>query len=101
MESGREVQEGGACIHLWLIHVDVWQKSKQYGKAIILQLKTNFKKKLRGRSREGKETCLYHKEYETELTSNSRPCPWPKTKQEVSYQGKMTQFEQKNKFITM
>ena len=55
MGSGREVQEKreGAYIHLWLIHVDVWQKLSQYCKAIILQLKTNFKKKLRGRSREG------------------------------------------------
>ena len=53
MESGREVQEGGACIHLWLIHVDVWQKSKQYGKAIILQLKTNFKKKVEGKVQGG------------------------------------------------
>ena len=32
--------------HLWLIHVDVWQKPTQYCKAIILQLKINkFKKK--------------------------------------------------------
>ena len=34
----------GAYIHLWLVHVDVWQKSNQYCKAIILQLKTNLKK---------------------------------------------------------
>ena len=26
-------------VYLWLIHVDVWQKSTQYCKAIILQLK--------------------------------------------------------------
>jgi len=26
-------------VYLWLIHVDVWQKSIQYCKAIILQLK--------------------------------------------------------------
>ena len=29
----------GTYVHLWLIHVDVWQKSNQYCKAIILQLK--------------------------------------------------------------
>ena len=35
MRGGREVQEGG---DIWLIHVDVWQKPKQYCKATILQL---------------------------------------------------------------
>ena len=34
-----EVQEGGTLVCLWLIHVDVWQRSTQYSKAIILQLK--------------------------------------------------------------
>ena len=40
------------CIHMymytyvWLIHADVWQKPVQYCKAIILQLKTNFLKKM-------------------------------------------------------
>ena len=37
--SGREVQDGGTHVHLWLIHVDVWQKPSQYYKVIILQLK--------------------------------------------------------------
>ena len=32
-------------IYLWLIHVDVWQKPTQYGKAIIFQLKINKLKK--------------------------------------------------------
>ena len=31
-------------VYLWLIHVDVWHKPTQYCKAIILQLKINFKK---------------------------------------------------------
>ena len=31
----------GTYEHMWLIHVDVWQKSNQYSKAIILQLKIN------------------------------------------------------------
>ena len=43
-EVGREVQEGGTCVYLWLIHVDGWQKPVQYGKAIILQLKINKSK---------------------------------------------------------
>ena len=45
MGGGREVQEGGAYVHLWLIHVDEWQKSNQHCKAIILQLKRNKKQK--------------------------------------------------------
>ena len=35
----RGVQERGAHVYLWLIHVDVWQKPSQYCKVIILQLK--------------------------------------------------------------
>ena len=31
----------GTDVHLWLIHIDEWQKPTQYGKAIILQLKIN------------------------------------------------------------
>ena len=31
--------------YLWLIHLDVWQKPTQYYKAVILQLKINFKEK--------------------------------------------------------
>ena len=29
----------GACVYLWLIHVDIWQKPTQYCKATIIQLK--------------------------------------------------------------
>ena len=44
--GGREVQEGG---DIWLIQVDVWQKTTQYCKAITLQFKINkfnYKKKI-------------------------------------------------------
>ena len=44
--GGRQVQEGGGIyiyIYLLMIHVDVWQKPTPYCKAIILQLKLNFK----------------------------------------------------------
>ena len=37
--DGRGVQDGGIHVHLWLIHIDVWQKPSQYWKVIILQLK--------------------------------------------------------------
>ena len=46
-ELGWEVEGGsrgrGTYVYLWLIHVDVWQKPTQYGKAIILQFKLHFK----------------------------------------------------------
>ena len=29
-EGGERVQEGGAHIYLWPVHVDVWQKPSQY-----------------------------------------------------------------------
>ena len=46
-EVGGRFKREGTYVHLWLIHVDVWQKPIQYCKAIILQLKINtfFKKK--------------------------------------------------------
>ena len=37
--SGSRGQDGGTCVHLWLIHVDEWQKYLQYCKVISLQLK--------------------------------------------------------------
>ena len=40
--AGRGVQDGGTHVYLWLIHVDVWQKSSQYCKVIILQLNKSF-----------------------------------------------------------
>ena len=36
--GGRGVRDRGAHVHL-LIHVNVWQKTPQYGKVISLQLK--------------------------------------------------------------
>ena len=44
VRDGRDVQERRAYVYLWLIHVDVWQKPTQYCKAIVLQLKINYKK---------------------------------------------------------
>ena len=38
-DGGRRVQDGEHIVHPWLIHVNVWQKSLQYCKAISLQLK--------------------------------------------------------------
>ena len=38
---GRLKREG-INVYLWLIHVVIWQKSTQYCKAIILQLKINL-----------------------------------------------------------
>ena len=36
---GGGVQHWGTHVHLWLIHIDVWQKLLPYYKVIILQLK--------------------------------------------------------------
>ena len=36
--GGRGVQDQETYVHLWLVHVNVWQKPPQYCKAISLQL---------------------------------------------------------------
>ena len=36
--AGKGVWDGGKQVHLWLIHVDVWQNPPQYCKVISLQL---------------------------------------------------------------
>jgi len=41
--SGKGFVREGTYVYLWLIHVDVSQKPTQHCKAIILQLKINFK----------------------------------------------------------
>ena len=38
-DMGGRFKKEGTYVYLWLIHVNVWQKSNQYCKAIILQLK--------------------------------------------------------------
>ena len=37
--GGREIWDGGTRVHLWLIHINVWQNPPQYCKVISLQLK--------------------------------------------------------------
>ena len=37
--SWRGAQDGGTHVHLWLIHVDVWNKPPQFCEVIILKLK--------------------------------------------------------------
>ena len=44
-EVGGRFKREGIYIYLWLIHVEVWQKTTKFCKAIILQLKNNFLKK--------------------------------------------------------
>ena len=58
-EVGGRVKREGRYVYLWLIYVDLWQKPIQYYKAVILQLKTNFKK--------SKDECLL---WESSLHSN-------------------------------
>ena len=38
-EMGERFKNEGIYVHLWLIHVEVWQKTTKFCKAIILQLK--------------------------------------------------------------
>ena len=33
---GRKFRRKDTCVHLWLIHTDVWQEPMQYCEAIIL-----------------------------------------------------------------
>ena len=40
-EVGGRLRREGMYVHLWLNHVDVWQKSTQQYKATILQVKMN------------------------------------------------------------
>ena len=35
----RRFKREGTCVYLWLVLTDIWQKSTQYCKAIILQFK--------------------------------------------------------------
>lgn len=37
--EGREVQEEGTHVYLWLIHNDIWQRPTQFCKAFIQRLK--------------------------------------------------------------
>ena len=45
-EMGGRFKREGTYVYLWLIHVDVWQKTTKFCKAIILQLKKEIKKKI-------------------------------------------------------
>ena len=38
-EMGGRFRREGICVHLWLIHVRVWQKTTKFCKAVIFQLK--------------------------------------------------------------
>jgi len=40
--DGKEVQEGGIYVYLWLIHTVIQQEPAKHCKADILQLKINF-----------------------------------------------------------
>ena len=45
-EVGERFRREGTYIQLWLIHVNIWEKSNQYYKAVIFQLKINKLKKI-------------------------------------------------------
>ena len=39
---GGRFKREGTYVYLWLMHVDVWQKTTEFCKAIILQFKKKF-----------------------------------------------------------
>ena len=48
-------------VYLWMIHVDVWQKTTKFCKAIILQLKINEnmkKMKIENKTKHSNHSCL-------------------------------------------
>ena len=57
--GGRWVQDGVIHVFLWPIRVDVWQKTSQYCKVTILQLKQIFLKIILK-----KKTIFSHKQFE-------------------------------------
>ena len=63
-EMGGRFKREGAYVHLWLIHVDVWQKTK-FCKAIILQLKNKLIKKEEKAMYNGQEPCDAGANYST------------------------------------
>ena len=54
-EWGGRYKREETYIYLWLIHVDIWQKTTKFCKAIILQ----FKKNTQIKSDKKKETMAY------------------------------------------
>ena len=44
-EMGGRFKRPGTYVYLWLIYVEIWQKTTKFCKAIILQLKVNKLKK--------------------------------------------------------
>ena len=38
-EMGGRIKREGTYMYLWLIHFDIWQKTTQFGKVMILQFK--------------------------------------------------------------
>ena len=46
-DMGGRFKKEGIYVYLWLIHVDVWQKTTKFCKAIILQLKNKLIKMLK------------------------------------------------------
>ena len=43
-QMGGIFKREGTYVYLWLIHIDIWQKTAKFYKAIILQLKKYFLK---------------------------------------------------------
>ena len=59
-EIGGRFQREGTWVYLWLILVDVWQKTTKFCKATIFQLKNKLKRKLKEIEAEFYQICVLH-----------------------------------------
>ena len=57
-EVGGWFKNDGMYVHLWLIHVDVWQKPTTFCKAIILQFKNKLKTWLKAKKKKKSDPVL-------------------------------------------
>ena len=75
--DGREAQKEGIYVYLWLIHVEVWQKTTKFCKAVILPLKNNcfFKRRKPGLPwwLSGKESPFQYRGHEFDPWSKKTP----------------------------
>ena len=62
----RDFKREGIYVYLGLIHIIVWQKPRKHCKAIILQLKTDFKK-FEKRQKKKKEEEELHFSWESSM----------------------------------
>ena len=71
-EKGGRFKREGACVYLWLIHTDVWQKLTQLCTATSLQLKKINVKPKKKRKEKKKKISRKNVQYKLTLRSESK-----------------------------